>query len=40
MHSEIERVASPENVPIHLNTIKILKIGTPYIITVIALQME
>ena len=36
------KVAYPESVPIHLkmNTVKILKFGTPEIITIIVLQLE
>ena len=41
-NNENDRVASPASVPIHLqsDTVKILKIGTPEIITIIVLQLE
>ena len=38
-NNENSGVASHESVPIHL-TVKILKIGTPEIITIIVLQLE
>ena len=37
--NENKGVASPESVPIHL-TVKILKLGTPEIITIIVLHLE